>query len=314
MRKLLAGLALAAAATLGAGATAAAAPTPPLPVPDGFFSGITPELTNPAGSLPGSNDFGCRPTAEHPEPVILVHGTAGGQQTNWGKYAPLLANEGYCVFALTYGGVPGAPWPVSAIGGVLPIEQSARQFGDFVDRVLAATGASKVNVVGHSQGTLMPSYYVKFLGGADKVDKYVSLAPLWKGIDTLGAAGLQQLARQAGLDQAQARTVAQVCGSCFQMIAGSDFMHAMNEGGPYVPQVTYTNIMTRYDEAVVPYTSGFVEAPNATNIVVQDGCSLDYAEHAGIAADPIAATYVLNALDPAHPRPVPCFFVPPFTG
>lgn len=91
-------------------------------------------------------------------------------------------------------------------------------------------------------------------------------------------------------------------------------MNKMNEGGPYVPQVTYTNIMTRYDEAVVPYTAGFVEAPNATNIVVQDGCALDYAEHAGIAADPIAATHVLNALDPANPRPVPCFFVPPFTG
>ncbi len=73
-------------------------------------------------------------------------------------------------------------------------------------------------------------------------------------------------------------------------------------------------LLTRYDEAVVPYTAGFVEAPNATNIVVQDGCALDYAEHARVAADPIAATHVLNALDPANPRPVPCFFVPPFTG
>ncbi len=81
-----------------------------------------------------------------------------------------------------------------------------------------------------------------------------------------------------------------------------------------MPQVTYTNIMTRYDEAVVPYTAGFVEAPNATNIVVQDGCALDYAEHAGIAADPIAATHVLNALDRGESASVPCFFVPPFTG
>lgn len=314
MRKLFAGLAIAASTILLAAGTAQAAPTPPLAVPDGFFSGIPPELINPAGSLPGSNDFSCKPTAEHPEPVILVHGTGGGQQTNWGKYAPLLANEGYCVFALTYGGVPGTPWPVSAIGGMLPIEQSAQQFGQFVDRVLAATGASKVNVVGHSQGTWMPSYYLKFLGGADKVDKYVSLAPLWKGVDALGVSQLAPTVKRAGLEQVQADTVEKLCGACFQMAAGTDFMNKMNEGGPYVPQVTYTNIMTRYDEAVVPYTAGFVEAPNATNIVVQDGCALDYAEHAGIAADPIAATHVLNALDPANPRPVPCFFVPPFTG
>ncbi|QBJ95940.1 alpha/beta fold hydrolase [Rhodococcus sp. ABRD24] len=313
MRKLFAGIvsAVSGALLISAGGTASAAP---LPVPDGFFAGILPELTNPAGSLPGSNDFSCKPTAEHPEPVILVHGTGGGQQTNWGKYAPMLANEGYCVFSLTYGNVPGTPWPVSAIGGMRPMEESARQFGDFVDRVLASTGAAKVNIVGHSQGTLMPSYYLKFLGGADKVDKYVSLAPLWQGIATPGVAEMQALVKRLGLEQAWEETVEKLCGACFQMAADSEFMTKLNEGGPYVPQVTYTNIMTRYDEAIVPYTRGYVPAPNATNIVVQDGCALDFAEHAGIAADPIAATHVLNALDPAHPRPIPCFFVPPFTG
>jgi triacylglycerol lipase len=45
------------------------------------------------------------------------------------------------------------------------------------------------------------------------------------------------------------------------------------------------------------------------NITVQDQCPLDFAEHLAIAADPIAA-----ALDPAHPRPVPCVFVAPFVG
>ena len=55
---------------------------------------------------------------------------------------------------------------------------SAAQLEAFVDRVLAATGAAKVSMVGHSQGGMMPRYYIQFLGGAGKVDDLVGLAPL----------------------------------------------------------------------------------------------------------------------------------------
>jgi triacylglycerol lipase len=63
---------------------------------------------------------------------------------------------------------------------------------------------------------------------------------------------------------------------------------------------------------VSPYTSGI--EPGMTNIVVQNQCPLDLTEHFEIAADPVAAADVLNALDPAHPRPVPCRLVLPFVG
>src|SRR5699024_9633575 len=158
-------------ATASPAAASPATPAEPLPVPSTFFAGIGPELVDPGGSLPGVNDWGCVPSAEHPNPVILVHGTGGGAQTNWGAMAPRIKNAGYCVYALTYGQIPGAPWPVSAIGGMAPMQDSAQQLSDFVDRVLDATGAEQVDFVGHSQGTLMPNYYVKFLGGAQYVDK-----------------------------------------------------------------------------------------------------------------------------------------------
>ena len=70
--------------------------------------------------------------------------------------------------------------------------------------------------------------------------------------------------------------------------------------------------MTKYDQLVSPYTSGIEKGMR--NIVVQDKCATDYSEHFEIAADPVASVVVLNALDPAHPRPVPCMVVLPFVG
>jgi len=40
-------------------------------------------------------------------------------------------------------------------------------------------------------------------------------------------------------------------------------------------------------------------------------CALDFADHIALAADPVAAQDVLNALDPASARPVPCVPVAP---
>lgn len=301
-------VALSVVATPGAGAD-------PLPVPHNFYEGIALETANPGGSIPGSNDWACAPTEAHPNPVILVHGTGANRQTNWATYVPLLKNEGYCVFAPTYGTRPDATWPMSAFGALTPLEQSAQELSVFVDEVLAATGASNVDIVGHSQGTLMPNYYVKFLGGAAKVDKYVSLAPLWGGAGSFGAGEITALVEQFGLKPLQEQTFGRLCASCLDMAPGADFIEKMNEGGsPYAPGVAYTNIATRYDELVVPYTSGFVPGPNATNIVVQDRCPQDYSEHAALAASPVAAGYVLNALDPRYPEPVPCMVIVPFTG
>lgn len=318
LRRALVRGGVAAAAGLLALGVASPAASAPLPVPATFFSGIGPELLHPGGSLPGVNDWTCRPSAEHPEPVILVHGTAGGAQTNWGPMAPRIKNAGYCVYALTYGVNPGTPWPLSAMGGLTSMEDSAQELAAFVDKVLASTGAQKVDFVGHSQGTLMPDYYVKFLGGAPKVDKYISLAPLWKGTTAGGAseftAKLDAAAATNPSAKAYADLLDEYCGACSEMSAGSPFIEKMNAGGVYAPGVHYTNIMTKYDELVVPWTAGYVEGPDAVNIVVQDTCEQDYSDHLAIAASVRSQAMVLNALDPAHPVPVPCVFVPPFFG
>jgi triacylglycerol lipase len=294
------------AAVLLPGAVSPAGAVDTLPVPYQFLpSAILGGM--PDADAPGTNDWDCKPTAAHPRPVVLVHGTAGNRSTNWQTYGPLLKNNGYCVFALTYGVPAGSSYPASALGGMNDIASTAQELGAFIDKVLAATGSGKVDIPGHSQGTLMPDYYAKFLGGAHRIHAYVSLAPLWHGTGLGDVGPVLALAFGEAADQPTP-----YCVACGQMSTGSDFMATMRTGGVAVPGIRYTNIVTRYDELVSPYTSGI--EPGMRNITLQDSCATDYTEHFEIAADPVAAGFVLNALDPAHPRPVPCTVVLPFEG
>ncbi|GAA4109825.1 alpha/beta fold hydrolase [Nocardioides fonticola] len=282
-----------------------------LPVPYGFIPSAVLGGLPPNGNAPGSNDFSCKPTAEHPLPVVLVHGLLGNRSTNWQTFAPLLHNEGYCVFALTYGRT--LPFPLDQFGGLADIRRSAGELKAFVARVLAATGAPQVDIVGHSEGTVMPDYYVKFLGGAPFVHRYVSLAPLWHGTNVLGGATLAQAGEPFGLTGLVRLLLRPFAPSLTQLLTGSSFIKELRSGGtPAVAGVEYTNIVTKYDQLVTPYTSGI--EPGMTNVVVQDLCPRDYSEHFEIVADPIAARVVLNALDPANAQPVDCTLVLPYVG
>ena len=130
---------------------------------------------SPTAIPPGANNWSCKPSAAHPVPVILVHGTFADMSDSWQALSPLLYDNGYCVFALNYGSYDGSD--SAGVYATGKIEDSAAQLSTFVNRVLAATGASKVDIVGHSQGGMMPRYYIKNLGGASKVNTLVGLAP-----------------------------------------------------------------------------------------------------------------------------------------
>lgn len=284
-----------------------AADGPPYPVSYNFLDNSFTYGYLP--SAPGMNIWTCEPSAAHPNPVVLVHGTAGSAAGNWGTLSAVLANNGYCVFAPTYGLVAELGGNVP-IGGLTRMEDSAEEVKDFVERVRAATGAAKVDIVGHSQGTLVPNYYAKFLGGGPYIDRYVSLSPVWHGVGPTSLFGqLQTYGAAYGFDAAQ---VLPYAGFAPELAPDSPFMTKMREGDVAVPGITYTNIVTKYDQLVVPYTSGIEEG--MTNIVLQDVCAQDYSDHVQIPSSPNAVGLVLNALDPAHAQPVSCHRVLPANG
>lgn len=298
---------------LAGGLAATLATTLALVVPVASAADVVPAPTAPDPvtaaldpSPPGSNDWSCRPSAKHPEPVVLAHGLGANQANNWAYMTPILKREGYCVFSLTYGRNPLAPPPLSQVGGLIEMERSAEQFKAFVDRVRAATGAEKVDVFGHSEGSLMPNQYVRFLGGAEHVKRYIGLTPLWGGTTLAGLNQVDEVGQRFGLDPVYGPLLAQFCGSCRQFLRGSDFLQRMNSGGgPAAKGVEYTMILTRNDELVIPYTSGLL-AGAKRNIVLQDVCPVDPSEHVAVAFDPNVAQLVLNALDPSRGQTVRC--------
>ncbi|MBC7633863.1 alpha/beta fold hydrolase [Aeromicrobium sp.] len=313
LRLLVSALSLVLATGLLAAAPSQAA-TEPLPVPYSFLTSAVIAGLGVDADPPGANDWSCKPSAAHPRPIVLVHGLTGNKATNWQTYAPLLANNGYCVFALTYGQSPQLPAPYNqTFGGLGPMEASAAQLSTFVTKVLKATGTTKVDILGHSEGTVVPNYYAKFLGGAAHIDKYVSIAPIWHGTNAAGLNTLSVTGTPFGVAPIMNQALQPYFASGPQLLASSPFIAKMRSGGtPVVKGIRYTNIVTKYDELVVPYTSGI--EPGMTNKIVQESCALDLSEHFQIVADPVAAALVLNALDPAHLRPVPCRVVLPFVG
>lgn len=254
----------------------------------GSSSPAKPTTTVVAPTLAAATSSSCRPTTVHPYPVVLVHGTFENQ-TWMSTIGAALTRAGFCVSSFNYGCQNGQQL-ICATG---PIEDSARQLSTFVDAVLAATGAAQVDLVGHSQGGMMPRQYLKFLGGAARVHRLIGLAPSNHGTTLNGLSTL------AGL----VLGVTPLCDACVEQLAGSSFLANLNEGGDTVPGVQYTVIETRYDEVVTPFTSAFLSGPSVTNILLQSSCPPDTTGHVGILADPNAIGWVLHALDPTVPAP-----------
>jgi hypothetical protein len=253
----------------------------------------------------GANN-NCKPGAAHPYPVVLVHATLADEGSNWVTLAPLLANEGYCVYAFNYGATLASleAWPfigprIDALGH---IEHSAEELSSFVNSVLSKTKASKVDLVGHSQGGMMPNYYIKFLGGAAKVNELIGLAPSNHGTTLDGVTKLLEVFPFAS----------ELVGGLLEFLGApslpeqeetSAFVKKLfGSGEPVVSGVRYVVIETEHDEVVTPYTHAFLSGSGVTNITIQSQCPKDPVAHIGMFDDSPSLQNVVNQLS-ASPNP-----------
>ncbi|WP_040690867.1 esterase/lipase family protein [Nocardia vinacea] len=278
-------------------------------------------LTHPDAAPPGANRANCTPSAAHPRPVVLVHGTWLNAYDTFAYLSPQLARAGYCVFAFNYGRSNllegGGIGPVlPGRYGVGPMEDSARQLSEFVDRVRSATGADRVDIVAHSQGGPVSSQYLEFDGGADKVDKLITFGATNHGTSLMGMATLGRLITNLGVNILG--FYEPIVGiTNIQQAVGSTFYAALNANGDTVPGVDYTTVGTSHDEVSNPYEWTFLQpGPDATvhNITLQDGCPQDMSDHLTIMYSPRAASITLHTLDPDANRNLDCTFNPWMIG
>ncbi|WP_068031694.1 esterase/lipase family protein, partial [Nocardia mexicana] len=278
-------------------------------------------VTHPNAAPPGANRWDCRPSAEHPNPVVLMHGTWLNAYDNFAYMAPELARAGFCVFAFNYGlsGLleGGGLGPIlPGRNGVGPIGESARQLAAFVDRVRAVTQSDRVDIVAHSQGGTVSNQYLKFEGGADRVGRLVTFGATHHGTTMMGMATLGRIITNLGIDiMGFYRPL--IGPANIEQAIGSEFVTRLNAGGDTVPGVAYTVVGSRYDEVMNPLDLAFLRAgPDATvdNITLQQGCEQDLSDHLTMMYSPRALSIALRALDPAGHPDLACSFNPWLVG
>ncbi|KNX36502.1 lipase family protein [Luteipulveratus halotolerans] len=290
-RKTRLGLAAAGAATAllaAAGAPAHAAELPEGGVPEALYRfAVSPDSTA------GANDFSCKPTAEHPNPVVLLPGTFFNHGANFVKAGPRLKNAGYCTFAYNYGMTS-----ISAdrVGGLGSIKASAQELDAFVTKVLTSTGAKKVDIIGHSQGGSVPMWWIKKMGGASKTAHYVGWAPSSRGTSLNGIVALGDSLNLMGFVTGISN-VGQFPGVIDQTYTSDYTRELFPNGSNDVPAgPKYTVISTKQDRVVTPYINQTLSGADVNNIVLQDKCPWDAAGHIGLFNDDPTLQMTMNAL------------------
>jgi triacylglycerol esterase/lipase EstA (alpha/beta hydrolase family) len=267
-----------------------------------FPTALATSILEPSRMPAGANDPSCRPTARHPRPVVLLHGTYATPYNSFAALAPALRASGWCVFAPALGASP-----VPFIKGWQPIERSATQLGGVIDAVLATTGAEQVDLVGYSQGGVVARAYLTdpALGGARRarVHALVGLSVPNHGTNIAGLATITRTLRLAPILR---RYTGQ---GALDLLAGSPLQRELTRRGETIPGVATTMVATATDEISVPsraaWLAGTPDAP-VRNVLLQRGCPIDLSDHFSIPYSPRAMALVASALAEQMGRSLPC--------
>lgn len=222
--------------------------------------------------LPGLVNVSCENT--NYSPVVLVHGTFANARRAYSTVAPILKEDGFCLYALNYGRQGGY-----GVNGTADIQASLSEVTEFIDTVLQNTGAKKVSVIGHSKGGLLAFLASNTPELADRIDRIIAVAPSLRGTNLIPP-----------------RISSVHCPACVQLGSGSDFMkdlqhRKLNPGG-----LRALVIATKDDLVVTPVESQFLDEPGVTNIYLQDRFPNLRASHSGLLHVPQAVALIKDFL------------------
>ncbi len=173
-----------------------------------------------------TTEEGTTPPPPEKNPILFVHGLTGSA-SNWDTMRDWFEDAGYdadMLFAFTFDN------PSSSYSG--QNEENAEEVEEWVDYILAVTGATEVDIIGHSMGGLSTRWYIKMMGGTSKVDDYVSLGTPQHGT-TLSWFG--------------------------DMRPGSSFLDELNSGDETPAGVDWTTVRTSGDELVQPIDTAMLD-------------------------------------------------------
>ena len=178
-------------------------------------------------------------------PILFVHGWSESESV-WSTMISNFTREGWTSSELNN-------WRYNTSQSNV---RTASEVKTKVEEILRRTGATKVDMITHSMGALNTRYYIKNLGGTEKVEKWVSLGGPNHGTTTAEACSEQ---------------------SCVEMRIGSEFLTRLNEGDETPGTVAYATWWSSCDEVINPHES--VLLTGATNH--EAGC----VTHVGLTTD-----------------------------
>ncbi len=232
------------------------------------------------------------PEAETNNPVLLVHGTTTNarEQSDW-AYKPFLLGRGFHVCAVTY--------PDRGLNDM----QVSAEFIAFAVNTAFEKYGRKVDMVGHSQGALVPRWSIRYWDSVrEHVDDFVMLA-----------------GPQHGTIVAEPSRLGMGSEVMHQFRADSNFITTLNAGDETPGDISYTSIYTWFDELVQPQLPASTSALQCddelrcSNFYLQDVCPGRPTDHVAIGtsdaavAEMVVQAFLTNgALDPAAVSPDVC--------
>jgi triacylglycerol lipase len=162
-------------------------------------------------------------SASAQDPILFVHGYVESASL-WNTMIGKFEKDGY----------PKSYLSAYSYNTSQSNKVDAEEVKSRVETLLKNTGATKVDIIAHSMGSLNSRWYIKFLGGETKVDDWVSLGGPNHGTEFANAC---------------------FSTSCVEMRIGSKFLSELNAGDETPGTVNYGTWWSPCDEIINPDSS-----------------------------------------------------------